>query len=283
MNFVGEQHPTAGFVPEHLMSTLAHEIRQPLSNIESIAYYLSLIVPVDNLQVQDQLTRIRELVEQSNGILSGGARLAEARPAQPESVDLNAIVAEVIGGGSSSLLDLVGFTESISEPGGTSESEAPNTETHPVPAVSPLPLSRLMDALDVSSEAGGDTTPLDEAPSEPLWTERQSSWQGMTLELTTPLRPVRFDPLQARDIVQALVDLLKRGCTEDRPLRISTGLRHGGEVELEFGADAEPGVRQDRPAGSDLIVASVRKIVEAHAGTLEVDAASGIRVCVVLP
>jgi len=61
------------------MATLAHELRQPLSGIECIAYQLSLVLPASDEGVQRSLARIRELVEQSNGILSEGVRQADQK------------------------------------------------------------------------------------------------------------------------------------------------------------------------------------------------------------
>jgi hypothetical protein len=60
-------------------------LRQPLSNIEAIAYYLSMILPPGEEKIQAQLARIRELVEQSNSILSTAiaSALSPAAPPQP--------------------------------------------------------------------------------------------------------------------------------------------------------------------------------------------------------
>jgi signal transduction histidine kinase len=62
------------------LGTVAHELRQPLSNIEAVAYYLSMILPPGDAKIQLQLARIRELVEQSDLILSNALGL-EAAPA----------------------------------------------------------------------------------------------------------------------------------------------------------------------------------------------------------
>jgi signal transduction histidine kinase len=59
-----------------VLGTLAHDLRQPLSNIEAIAYYLALILPQGDRKIQEQLAHIRELVRESNEILSSGVRLA---------------------------------------------------------------------------------------------------------------------------------------------------------------------------------------------------------------
>jgi nitrogen-specific signal transduction histidine kinase len=71
---------------DEVLGTLAHELRQPLSNIEAIAYYLSMILPPGDQNIQAQLTRIRELVEQSNSILVSALGLAPAPAAGPQSV-----------------------------------------------------------------------------------------------------------------------------------------------------------------------------------------------------
>ncbi len=62
--------------PFEVLGTVAHELRQPLSNIEAIAYYLTLILPQGDKKIQEQLARIRELVRESSEILSSGVRLA---------------------------------------------------------------------------------------------------------------------------------------------------------------------------------------------------------------
>lgn len=69
--------------PAEILGTVAHELRQPLSNIENIAYYLSMILPKDDAKIQAHLARIRELVQESNEILCNSMR-AGADPAKPE-------------------------------------------------------------------------------------------------------------------------------------------------------------------------------------------------------
>ena len=63
-----------------MLGTLAHELRQPLSNIEAIAYYLRMVLPPGDAKIQAQLERVRELVEQSNWILSSALSLAKSAP-----------------------------------------------------------------------------------------------------------------------------------------------------------------------------------------------------------
>jgi signal transduction histidine kinase len=62
-----------------VMRTVTHELRQPLSSIESIAYYLTLVLPKGDDRAHEQLHRIQELIEQSHWILTIGVRLAACR------------------------------------------------------------------------------------------------------------------------------------------------------------------------------------------------------------
>jgi signal transduction histidine kinase len=57
---------------EHALRVIAHQLRQPLSSIETIAFYLSMVVPHKDEKIQQQLRQIRMLVEQSNRILTEG-------------------------------------------------------------------------------------------------------------------------------------------------------------------------------------------------------------------
>jgi signal transduction histidine kinase len=85
--------------PADVMRVLAHDLRQPLSTIESIAYYLTLILPEDE-KVREQLDRIQQLVEQSNWMLTSGQFLSDPLPAATEIVDLCDLISHI---------DLAGF------------------------------------------------------------------------------------------------------------------------------------------------------------------------------
>jgi signal transduction histidine kinase len=82
---------------QHVLREVAHEIRQPLSVIESIAYYLAL-VSADDDKNREQFMRIQELVEQSNWILSSGVGLVETRRAEPVPVDLDELITQTLSG-----------------------------------------------------------------------------------------------------------------------------------------------------------------------------------------
>jgi signal transduction histidine kinase len=82
--------------PAEVLATVAHELRQPLSNIEAIAYYLSMVLPPGDVKLQAQITRIRELVEQSSWILSSALRLDGSAAAAPQPVILDELITEAV-------------------------------------------------------------------------------------------------------------------------------------------------------------------------------------------
>jgi hypothetical protein len=52
---------------------LVHELRQPLSAIEAIAYYVEMTLPPDQLQARHHMRRLQELVSQAESILASTA------------------------------------------------------------------------------------------------------------------------------------------------------------------------------------------------------------------
>lgn len=79
-----------------LMHLIAHELRQPLSTIGSIAYYLTLILPHEDQKIHEQLARLQQLVEQSSWILTNGQQLTETPGMTPETIDLNELILDTI-------------------------------------------------------------------------------------------------------------------------------------------------------------------------------------------
>jgi signal transduction histidine kinase len=53
-----------------VICNLAHDLRQPLSAIEAIAYYLERTLPEDQREARQYMLRLQELVETSSTILS---------------------------------------------------------------------------------------------------------------------------------------------------------------------------------------------------------------------
>ncbi|HUA85000.1 MAG TPA: hypothetical protein VMB85_14155 [Bryobacteraceae bacterium] len=79
-----------------VLRTMAHELRQPLSTIESIAYYLTLVLPKDDEKVHEQLDRIQQLVEQSNWIVTSAQQLADPLQASPQPILLEDLIDEIL-------------------------------------------------------------------------------------------------------------------------------------------------------------------------------------------
>ncbi len=46
-----------------------HDLRQPLSSIEAIAYYLEMTLPAEQQQARQYMRRLQQLVDQANAIL----------------------------------------------------------------------------------------------------------------------------------------------------------------------------------------------------------------------
>ena len=75
---------------------LAHDLRQPLSTIEAIAYYLTLVLPRDDGKTHEQLDRLQQLVEQSNWILSNGLHLADPLAPSPDAIDIEELITQTL-------------------------------------------------------------------------------------------------------------------------------------------------------------------------------------------
>ncbi len=60
-------------VCEETVRELIHELRQPLSSIEAIAYYLEMTLPPGQSQARHYMHRLQELVVKSNEILEQAA------------------------------------------------------------------------------------------------------------------------------------------------------------------------------------------------------------------
>ncbi len=78
------------------LQTIAHELRQPLSAIESIAYYLSLALPRDSRPARKQARRLQQLVEQSNWILTSALQVADNTPLAPQPLNLEELIIQTV-------------------------------------------------------------------------------------------------------------------------------------------------------------------------------------------
>src|SRR5258708_6332176 len=99
--------------PLAFVETLVHELRQPLSAIESTAYYLKMVLPRTERRAQDHAACLQRLIEQANWILSCAVQLADASPMSPEPLDLEELITQAVAshlaeGGGPLRLDLAG-------------------------------------------------------------------------------------------------------------------------------------------------------------------------------
>ena len=79
---------------ESIIRNLAHELRQPLSALESIAFYLDLMLTQEDPKTRKQLRRLRQLVQQSDWAVSNAILTAGISPLTLNAVNLADLVAE---------------------------------------------------------------------------------------------------------------------------------------------------------------------------------------------
>ncbi len=79
-----------------VVSHLAHELRQPLSTMESIAYYLEMILGCKDARVRVQVDKLRQQVQQMDWILSDAVHFLQASPPRPQVVDLSELISETV-------------------------------------------------------------------------------------------------------------------------------------------------------------------------------------------
>lgn len=65
-----------------VVQQLLHELRQPLSSIEAIAYYVEMTLPAQQLQARHHMQQLQDLVDQTNSILRRVLLLENAPPAK---------------------------------------------------------------------------------------------------------------------------------------------------------------------------------------------------------
>jgi light-regulated signal transduction histidine kinase (bacteriophytochrome) len=65
----------ANSMPERdeVVRDFIHDMRQPLSSIEAIAYYLEMTLPAEQLQARQYMRRLQQLVYEANTILHDAA------------------------------------------------------------------------------------------------------------------------------------------------------------------------------------------------------------------
>jgi signal transduction histidine kinase len=91
------------FSQEDVVCAIAREIRQPLGAIESIAYYLFLSLSGEDHKHRPQLTRMQQLIEQSNWMLANAVIFADHRRPEPQPVDLEELITQTISARTASI------------------------------------------------------------------------------------------------------------------------------------------------------------------------------------
>jgi signal transduction histidine kinase len=81
--------------PSAVVRHLCHEVRQPLSTIESSAYYLQMVLKTDS-RTEKELERIQEMVRQVDWILMDFVHYLQAAPPRAEWVDLGEVVSSAV-------------------------------------------------------------------------------------------------------------------------------------------------------------------------------------------
>jgi signal transduction histidine kinase len=78
--------------PATVLRHITHELRQPLSTIESIAFYLEMVLPRTEGKARRQLAKMQQEVRQIDWILSDAIHFLRAAPLQPRRLDLTEVV-----------------------------------------------------------------------------------------------------------------------------------------------------------------------------------------------
>ncbi|HBY58666.1 MAG TPA: hypothetical protein DEH78_02515 [Solibacterales bacterium] len=80
-----------------MVQHLAHELRQPLSAIENIAYYLRITANQRDERTLEQIEKLQRLVEHANWILDDAIHYLQAAAPQPVLVDVNELITRACG------------------------------------------------------------------------------------------------------------------------------------------------------------------------------------------
>ena len=63
----------SGSSSDETVRDLIHDLRQPLSSIDAIAYYLEMTLPPDLIQARLYMRRLQQLVDQTSSVLQDAA------------------------------------------------------------------------------------------------------------------------------------------------------------------------------------------------------------------
>lgn len=79
-----------------LIAQLGHDLRQPLSAMESTAYFLSMHIPDSDQRSHTQLEKLRGMAEQMDWMLQDAMHFAQASAGTPVILDLFEAITETV-------------------------------------------------------------------------------------------------------------------------------------------------------------------------------------------
>jgi phosphoglycerate-specific signal transduction histidine kinase len=77
--------PSTAPLADETIGNLVHDLRQPLSSIEAIAYYLEMTLPAEQLQARQYMRKLQQLVDQADTILDRATSSVRKPPALAKS------------------------------------------------------------------------------------------------------------------------------------------------------------------------------------------------------
>ncbi len=83
----------APYDPATVVRHLGHELRHPLSTIESITHYLNMVLPRTDAKARRQLAKLQDEIRHVRWILADAAHFLEAVPPKANLLDLTEVVA----------------------------------------------------------------------------------------------------------------------------------------------------------------------------------------------
>jgi signal transduction histidine kinase len=97
---------------QDIVAHLAHELRQPLSAMESLSCYLEIVLPLHEAKARAQVSKMQELLRQTNWILSDAIHFLQAVRRHPVLMDWNETIMEIVSeGGATPGLDVEFFLD----------------------------------------------------------------------------------------------------------------------------------------------------------------------------
>ena len=60
-------------IPSEKVGELIHELRQPLSSIEAVAYYLEMTLPPEQVELRHYMRRVQQMVDHASATLEKAA------------------------------------------------------------------------------------------------------------------------------------------------------------------------------------------------------------------